>query len=137
MINSLNIVINDTDFIEGSNNIKAQDVNQITNGFVNSIVCYSLDNVSSESRNSLFVELFKKLSLGGSLTVRFLNTFLLAKKIKLSNINGENFSKVVGNIKSVWMEGDLSGILSSIENCQLNKLYSEDIYSIAVIEKNK
>jgi phospholipid N-methyltransferase len=137
MINSLNIVINDSDFIEGSNNIKIQDINQITNGFVNNIVCYSLDSVSSESRNALFVELFKKLSPGGSLTVRFLNTFLLAKKIKNSNINGETFSRVVGNIRSAWMEGDLSGVLSSIENCQLNKLYSEDIYSIAVIEKNK
>lgn len=135
MIDSLNIVINDTDFIAGSNNIKIQDVDKITNGFVNSIICYSLDYLHYESRNALFIGLFNKLSPGGSLTVRFLNTLLLAKKINHSNMSGENFSQVVENIRSVWMEGDLFGILSSLEHNQLNKLYSEDIYSIAVIEK--
>jgi hypothetical protein len=135
MIDSLNIVINDNDFIQGSNNIKVQDINQITNGFVKNIVCLSIDEVASESRNMFFVELIKKLSPGGSLTIKYLNTFLLAKKIKNSNINGETFAKVVSNVKSAWMEGDLFSILSSIENCQLIKLYSEDIYSISVIEK--
>lgn len=137
MIDSLNIVINDSDFIQGSNNIKFQDINKITNGFVNNIVCSSIDNIDSESRNIFFTELLRKLSPSGSLTIKYLNTLLLSKKIKNSNINGETFAQVVNDIKSSWMEGDLMAILSSLPDYQLIKSYNEDIYSIVVITKNK
>lgn len=137
MIQQMNIVVDDSDSVNGYNNIDIKQLSQVTNSYVNSIVCNCSDKIPSNIRNNIFTELLKKLSHGGQLTIRFLNPILVCNKIKNGLVDGMGFAEMVHGIKSSWTETDLLAILSQLNGYQLIKLYSEDIHSIAVIEKNK
>ena len=137
MIQQMNIVVDKSDFINGYNNIDIEKLSQVTNSYVNSIVCSCVDKIPRATRNNIFVEMLKKLNHGGQLTIRFLNPVLVANKVKNGFVDGMGFSEMVDGLKSSWTETDLLAILSQLSGYQIIKLYSEDIHSIAVIEKNK
>jgi hypothetical protein len=138
MISQINIVVDkEKDIVAGYSNIGIENISQITNGYVNNIVFTTIDKVDQENRDKVFMELCKKLSHGGSMTVKFLNPDSLAHKIKNGSMSGSTFSSLVNNVKSSWMETDFLGLMSSFNGFNLLKHVHEDIYSIVVIEKSK
>jgi hypothetical protein len=137
MIPQVNIITNIDEAVQGYNNIDLEKLPQLTNGYVNTIICNCADKISKNTRNSLFMEMLKKLGPGGQLTIRFLNPILVCNKIKNGLVDGMGFADMVDGIKSSWTEPDFLAIISQIQGYQLIKLYSEDIHSVAVIEKNK
>ena len=137
MINRINIVVDEeTDMMDGHSNVGIENIKQITNGYVNNIVFNTIDKIDQKSRDSVFVELLKKLTHGGSITVKFMNPESVAKRIKNSSITGAGFTSCVKDVKSVWMETEFLGLLSSISGFNLIKHIHEDIYSIIVISKS-
>jgi hypothetical protein len=138
MINQINIVVDkEKDVVEGYSNVGIENIFQITNGYVNNIVFTTIDKVDQEHRDKVLVELCKKLTHGGSMTVRFLNPDALAHKIKSGSVSGSTFSSLVHNLKSSWMETDFLGLISGLNGFNLSKHIHEDVYSIVVIEKSK
>jgi len=137
MIQQVNMVIDKEDFVVGYNNIGVDKLTQLTNGYVNSIVCNCVDKISEDTRNSLFMEMLKKLNHGGQLTVRFLNPILVCNKVKNGFVDGMGFSKMVDGLRSSWTEPDFLALISQLNGYSLIKMYSENIHTIAVIEKNK
>ena len=138
MIHQLNIVVNpETDALDGYSNLEIDNVPQVTNGFVNAIIFTTIDKVSQDKRDTIFIELLKKLNRGGSLTVRFLNPESICHKIKNGSCPGSAFASMVDSLKSSWMETEFLSLMSSIPGFELIKHIHEDVYSIAVIEKSK
>jgi hypothetical protein len=138
MINQINIVVDkEKDVVAGYSNVGIENIFQITNGYVNNIVFTTIDKVDQENRDKVLVELCKKLTHGGSMTVRFLNPDALAHKIKNGGVSGSTFSSLVHNLKSSWMETDFLGLISGLNGFGLSKHIHEDVYSIVVIEKSK
>jgi len=138
MINQINIVVDkEKDVVTGYSNIAIENITQITNGYVNNIIFTTIDKVEQENRDKILLELCKKLSHGGSMTVKFLNPDALAHKIKNGNVSGGTFSSLVQNVKSSWMETDLLTLISGLNGFNLLKHVHEDVYSIVVIEKSK
>jgi hypothetical protein len=138
MISQINIIVDkEKDVVAGYSNIGIENISQITNGYVNNIIFTTIDKVDQENRDKVFMELCKKLSHGGSMTVKFLNPDSLAHKIKNGSMSGSTFSSLVNNLKSSWMETDFLGLISSFNGFGLLKHVHEDIYSIVVIEKSK
>lgn len=138
MIQQINIVVDsEKDEIKGYNNVNVANLEQITNGYVNNIICTCIDRISQDQRDQTFVSLLRKLSHGGSLTVKFLNPYAICHKIKTGSMDGSDFAKSVNNIKSSWTEPDFLSITASVQGYRLVKFHNEDLYSIAVIEKNK
>jgi hypothetical protein len=138
MIHQLNIVVNpETDVLDGYSNLEIDNIPQVTNGFVNAIIFTTIDKVIQQNRDGIFIELLKKLTRGGSLTVRFLNPESICQKIKNGTCSGSSFASMVNNIKSSWMEIEFLSLISSIQGVSLIKHIHEDVYSIAVIEKSK
>ena len=137
MINRINIVVDEqTDMIDGHSNVSIENVKQITNGYVNNIVFNTIDKIDQQDRDPVFVELLKKLTHGGSITLKFLNPESVAKRIKNSSITGAGFTSCIKDVKSVWMETEFLGLMSSISGFNLIKNIHEDIYSIVVIVKS-
>lgn len=138
MIHQLNIVVNpETDVLDGYSNIEIDNIPQITNGFVNAIVFTTIDKVVQQKRDEVFVDLLKKLTRGGSLSLRFLNPESICSKIKNGSCTGSSFASMVDSLKSSWMETEFLSLISSIPGIELIKHIHEDIYSIVVIEKSK
>jgi hypothetical protein len=131
------MVIDKEDTVVGYNNIGIDKLTQLTNGYVNSIVCYCVDKIPGDTRNSLFMEMLKKLNHGGQLTVRFLNPTLVCNKVKNGFVDGMGFAKMVDGLHSSWTEPDFLALISQLNGYSLIKMYSENVHSIAVIEKNK
>jgi len=137
MIQQMNIIASVDDSVTGYHNVDLEKLPQITNGYVNTIICNCADRISKGTRNSLFMEMLKKLSPGGQITIRFLNPVLVCNKIKNGFVDGMGFAGMVDGLKSSWTETDFLALISQTNGYQLIKLYSEDIHSVAVIEKNK
>jgi hypothetical protein len=137
MINRINIVVDEqTDMMDGHSNISIDNIRQITNGYVNNIVFNTIDKIDQKNRDSVFIELLKKLTHGGSITLKFINPESVAKRIRSSSLTGAGFTSCIKDIKSVWMQPEFLGLLSSISGFNLIKNIHEDIYSIVVISKS-
>lgn len=135
MINQINITVDEKDNISGQPNVLVDNINQLTNGYVKEIIFLSIDKTSQEKRNFYFIEAAKKLTHGGVITVKFLNPSLLAGKIKNNTISSQDFSSIVSQIKSCWMESEYMSTVSEMNGFHLLKHYYDDIYCISVIEK--
>jgi hypothetical protein len=114
MIPQVNIITNIDEAVQGYNNIDLEKLPQLTNGYVNTIICNCADKISKNTRNSLFMEMLKKLGPGGQLTIRFLNPILVCNKIKNGLVDGMGFADMVDGIKSSWTEPDFLAIISQI-----------------------
>jgi hypothetical protein len=137
MINRINIVVDEqTDMMDGHSNISIDNIRQITNGYVNNIVFNTIDKIDQKNRDSVFIELLKKLTHGGSITLKFINPESVAKRVGSSSLTGAGFTSCIKDIKSVWMQPEFLGLLSSISGFNLIKNIHEDIYSIVVISKS-
>lgn len=136
MIHQINITIDDQeDSVDGCSNINVSNLNQITNGYVQNINFTTLDKLPQEDRNPIFIEALKKLTRGGTLTIRFLNPENICHKIKFGTFTGEHFSKLVLGLKSCWTNTDFLAFIHSIQGFEVMKNMQDDVYSIAVIQK--
>jgi hypothetical protein len=135
MIPQLNIITDTKKIISGYNNVLVKNLNQITNGYVNTIICNCIDQLSSKERNNIFLEMLKKLNHDGQITIKFINPILIAHKVNNGFVDGMGFADMVSGINSCWTESDIFAILANLEGFRINKLYSEDIHSIIVIQK--
>jgi hypothetical protein len=138
MIAQINIVVDGKeDIVQGYNNVPVGDVSSITNGYVQNITLTTLDKIEANNRTPVFIECLKKLTIGGQITVKFLNLMLLASRIKSNYIDGNKFSEIIYGSKSFWTESDFMEIMAGIRDYKIIKIISEDLNTIAVIEKNK
>jgi len=136
MIHQINITIDDKeDSVDGCSNINVSNLNQITNGYVQNINFITLDKLPQEDRNPIFIEALKKLTRGGTLTVRFLNPENICHKIKFGTFNGEHFAKLVLGLKSCWTNTDFLSFIHAVSGFEVVKNMQDDVYSIAVIQK--
>ena len=138
MLNRINIIVEEpVDNMDGHINIKIEDIDKITNGYVNNILFNSIDKIDQKNRNIIFVTLLKKLTRGGSITTKFINPESVGKRIKSAGLSSEMFMSYVANLKSVWMETEFLELISTMTDCSLIKHIHDDINSIVVITKNK
>lgn len=136
MIHQINITVEDEkDSVDGCSNINIENLPQITNGFVKNITFTTLDKIPQNERNPIFIETLKKLSRGGSLTIRFLNPENICHKIQFGTFSGEQFAALATNIRSSWTNSDFLSLIYSIPGFDVIKNMQDDVYSIAVIEK--
>ncbi len=138
MLNRINIVVEEpADNMDGHINIKIEDIDKVTNGYVNNILFNSIDKIDQKNRNITFITLLKKLTRGGSITMKFINPESIGKRIKSAGLSSEMFMSYVNNLKSVWMETEFLELISNMTDCSLIKHIHDDINSIVVISKNK
>lgn len=138
MINQINIVVDkNTDTVEGYNNLGISDIEKITNGYVNNIIFTSIDKIPQNLRDSTFQSVLRKLSHGGTLTLKYLNPHQVAHRIKNNTLSAEQFSNIVNKISSCWMEPDFLSLVSNYEGYKISKHYYDDIFCVSIIEKNK
>lgn len=138
MIHQINIVVDqNTDSVDGYNNISIENLPGLTNGYVESIIFTTIDKLDSKSRQEYFVECLKKLCHGGSLTVKFLNLNQIATKLKNSHMNGKEFANLIRGVNSCWTERDFLEFISNINGFGLIKMFYENANIVAVLQKNK
>lgn len=132
MIMSLNVVRiqNNT----STNEITVDNLKNITNNYVKQIECLCLDEFTLTERNQLMAMLVQKLSIGGTLSLKFINLNLMSNKINKSELTGEKYSALLPNLKSCWSDQES---MAAIQNMPIvmKGLYYDNIYSIMSLEK--
>jgi hypothetical protein len=136
MKKSINLVIDDSAPSVCGVNVKIENLDQISNGSIDSITCLILDSFSYDDRRSKLVNILKKIKNGGDLTIRFVDT----KKIMIDFVNNksssEQLSKIISELKSLNTESDILELLSTNNQFSVMKMYNDNNYLIVVIKKN-
>jgi hypothetical protein len=135
MIKNINLVkeINDTN-PKGMNNVSLETLAQVTNNFVEHIDCVCLDELAIQPRNQVFPIILSKLCIGGSLSLKMINTGLLANKIKKSELTGDKLSTILPHVNSVWSDNEISDYINKY-SLLIKGMYYDNIYTIYQLEK--
>lgn len=136
MINNLNIIkdITQSDSYPGLNNIDLYNLQKITNNYVEHIDCICLDEFLLKERYEVFNTIYNKLSIGGTVSLKFMNLNLLSLKIDKLEITGEKLSNILPLVNSAWSEPEYLDIIEKFK-LKLNNIYYENIYTIISLEK--
>lgn len=137
MIGLLKVVQNPKDDKKLENNeITAENLTKITNNYVKSIECLSLDEFSLLERKQVLQAMISKLCIGGTLSLKFINLDMVANKINKGELTGQKYSSILPYMKSCWSDNE------SIEEFKtmpviIKGLYYDSIYSVVSLERIK
>lgn len=134
MIKEMNIVIVDEQNIEGVNNVPVAQIGIVSNGYVEKMSLYCLDNMVLSDRNKVFVECCKKIKIGGEIQTRFVNLDLIPKQIRSGDLTSDKYSAVLPSIQSVWSESDFKRNVQEM-GYEVDSMHYEGIYTVATITK--
>lgn len=135
MNRNVNLIIDDTDSIEGYQNIKIQELNNLVNGFINNVICECLDKIDFQQRIDVFRAIVGKLAFEGHATFKFINATILASRILKNDIDSKKISDILKDARSVWTESIIMEIFSSLPNIVIEKSYIEHINTVITITK--
>lgn len=135
MNRNIAIVTENQKSIDGYQNILINDIDNITNGYINDILCECLDLVDIQDRTPLLKKILTKIAFEGSATFKFINATVLSNRIIKNEIDSEKISHIVKSAQSLWTDSQISQIFGSIPNTTIEKNYIEHIYSIISIRK--
>ena len=134
MIKEMNIVMVEEQNIEGVNNVPVQQITVVSNGYVEKMSLYCLDNMVLTDRNKVFAECSKKITVGGELQTRFVNLDLIPKQIKNGDLTSDKYSVVLPSVQSIWSENDFKRQVQQI-GYEIKNMHYEGIYTVATITK--
>lgn len=137
MIANLTLIENtNPDNQKGLNNVNLEQLSRITNNFVAHLDCICLDEYDFNTRKQALVDIYHKLAIGGSATLKFISLDLLSSQIEKLELTGAKFSSILPNIKSVWSESETFEILNQL-NFNITEMHYTNIYTIITVEKTK
>jgi len=135
MMRSINIVYSASDNNpKGLNNVVQEQLNQITNNYIQHIDCTELDKFEISERHKVVSSAVQKLAIGGTMNLKFINLDLLANKIEKNELTGQQYSKLLPDIQSCWSYLECMDIISQ-SKLQLKNIYYDNIYNIVKLEK--
>lgn len=137
-MNKINILINEDDkthILDGYYNLTMDSIDKIINGTCEEIICATLDTNEYQERISNTVKLCKKLANNGYLTIKFLDGTKLCKDVYRGNSSGQYLSNIVSKSKSLFLDSDLMEMVSQMQDIKLHKMYNDNNYIVAVLQK--
>lgn len=120
--------------IEGVNNVPVNQIGIVSNGYVEKMSLYCLDNMVLSDRNKVFAECCKKIKVGGEIQTRFVNLDLIPKQIRSGDLTSDKYSAVLPSIQSVWAESDFRRGVQEM-GYEVQSMHYEGIYTVATITK--
>jgi len=130
----MNIVMVEEQNIEGVNNVPVAQIGIVSNGYVEKMSLYCLDNMVLSDRNKVFAECCKKTKVGGEIQIRFVNLDLIPKQIRSGDLTSDKYSAVLPSIQSVWSENDFKRSVQET-GYEVDSMHYEGIYTVATITK--
>lgn len=134
MIKEMNVIYHESQQIDGVNNVPVNQLQIISNGYVEKMTLYCMDNMVASDRMTVCSEAAKKIKVGGEMLVRFTNLDLVQKQIASGDLTSDKYSAILPTIQSVWSEKDFHSWLDSI-GYDLDSQHYEGIYTVATIRK--
>jgi hypothetical protein len=134
-MNKLNIVITESDNLDGYFNLTIDHLDKVTNGTCGEIICGVLDSYLYKDRVSYIVNLCKKLTNSGFLTFKFLNATKICKDVAKGNANSQFLSNIVAQSKSLFLDSDMIEIISQMDGIKIYKIYNDNNHVVIVLQK--
>ena len=137
MIKSLNIVHPiDSNNPNGLNSINKDQLSNITNNYVEHIDCVDLDKFEIAERHKILSDAIQKLAINGTMNLKFINLDLVANKIEKNELTGQQYSKLLPDIRSCWSHLECMDIIAQ-SKMQIKNMYYDNIYTIVKLEKSQ
>ena len=125
----------DNNPIPDAEKINVNNVNLISNGSSENILCDCLDLFTINERTSLTNELLKKLRIGGKLHLKFINLKLFSKNCYLDKIEADKINNIIANVKSLVDDSHIDQILQNNNNFILKGLSYDGLAESIIIER--
>lgn len=134
-MNKINIVVTESDHIDGYHNLNIDDLSKVINGTCSEIICTVLDNYLYKDRITNIVNLCKKLSNSGFLTLKFLNATKICKDVAKGNAGSQFLSGIVSQCQSLFLDSDMIELVAQMEGIQIHKTYNDNTHVTVVLQK--
>ncbi|MEX0597211.1 MAG: hypothetical protein WD512_11985 [Candidatus Paceibacterota bacterium] len=134
-MNKINVIITESDNLEGCYNLKSDDLNKVINGTCPEIICGVLDSYSYKDRVSNIVSFSKKLSNSGFLTLKFINATKICKDVSRGNSSSQFLSTIVAQSQSLFLDSDMIELVSQMDGIKIHKIYNDNSHVIVVLQK--
>lgn len=125
----------DNNPIPDAEKVNVNNVNLISNGSSENILCDCLDLFTISDRTSLTNELLKKLRIGGKLHLKFINLKLFSKNCYLDKIEADKINNIIANVKSLVDDSHIDQILQNNNNFILKGLSYDGLAESIIIER--
>jgi hypothetical protein len=132
----VNFIVDQNNYLPDYENIDISNIKSITNGYIKEMVCSCLDELDFDIREFIFMNLIEKLSFDGTLRLKMINSTLLAHKILRNEISPKKVSEIISQSKSMWSDYLIMDHISNLNNIDIEKLYSENVYSVIILHKH-
>jgi len=126
---------NDNNPVPDAEKINISNINLISNGSSENILCDCLDLFPLSERISLTNGLLKKLCVGGKLRLKFINLKLFAKNCYLDKIDENKINAIVSNVKSLVDDSHLEQILSNNRNFVIQSIVYDGLSEDVILER--
>jgi hypothetical protein len=125
----------DNNPVPDAEKINISNVNMISNGSSENILCDCLDLFTISERTVLTNELLKKLRVGGTLHLKFINLKLFSKNCYLDRIEEKQLNNIIANVKSLVDDSHLEQILNNSTNFAIKSLVYDGLSENVIIER--
>lgn len=132
----VNFIVDQNNYLPDYENIDISNIKSITNGYIKEMVCSCLDELDFDIRDFIFMNLIEKLSFDGTLRLKMINSTLLAHKILRNEIGPKKVSEIISQSKSMWSDYLIMDHIGNLNNIDIEKLYSENVYSVIILHKH-
>jgi hypothetical protein len=121
--------------IEFNNKLNINELNTVANGSIENIYCDIFDSLEFSKRIILQNELMKKIRLGGSIHIRYINILLFAKRVVSGDLNINEINDIVSAIKSVIDQESFDSWIMQQSNYTIEKIDTDKLYNHIVLKE--
>lgn len=126
--------VQDNNPIADAQKIKLNDINLISNGSSEHIICDCLDVLPINDRINATKQLLNKIKIGGKLHLRFINLNLFAKHCYLNKIDNDKINGIIANVRSLINDSHIESITNT-SNFRIHSLYYDGIVENVILER--
>lgn len=135
---NINLFIDETtDIVTNFTPVSINDIDNISNGSIATIICSFLDKLLIQEKYQLLHILCNKLCVGGQLKIIYIDIDILAMYMYKNKITAVDLNKILPNINSLWSSEDLRNFLAKIMNFVIVEEYNTGINTYTTIERQK
>lgn len=122
-------------WVDNIDKIKIENINSISNGSCDLLLCDCLDSVLLTDRITLTSELVKKLTINGKLTLKFISLVNLSKLILTNQISIQEINNVFASCLSVIDEDLFAQQIEQFNNLDCIENFYNGLFRQVTLER--
>jgi hypothetical protein len=134
---SINLYITENHIVSDFTPVHISELQKVSNGSVDTMICNFLDELTLEQRNAIFLEMSHKLKKDGLLKLRFIDLDTFGIDLYRNRIDFENFNQILNAYKSMWDQSFIVHLCSQLPNLRILENNISGLFKILTVQRIK